>query len=143
MLKKLITTVVFASLVASTAQAATLLNAKGRVLVHQGEGFLPASAPMRLNPGDRVTVRGKGMARIAYGKDCIKTVKSYRSFVVPEDKVCPPSTATRGEAVGSMRDMPAYASTDETAMGFVVGGAFIGIASVAFTMGDHDKPASP
>jgi hypothetical protein len=50
----------------STANAATLMDVSGSVLVNKGEGFVTATGSIELNVGDKVMVGEGGFATVSY-----------------------------------------------------------------------------
>jgi hypothetical protein len=140
MLKKSIA-IALSGLLATSAHAALLTNIQGKVLVNQGDGFLTVTATTELKPGDRVLVRAKSSAKVSYGIDCVETLKSNRTFVVPAETTC------HGGIIGSLKDAPgdmaSVSAQTESGMGpLVIGGLFVTGISIAAMSGD-DHPASP
>ena len=88
MLKKLIFTVVSTFVIASSAQAARLIDIEGTVLVNTGEGFQEVIGRTTVSAGDRVLVRGKGGAHIDYGAGCITKVLQNQTVVVASKPTC-------------------------------------------------------
>jgi hypothetical protein len=52
----------------SSANAASLIDASGSVMVNKGKGFVPAVGNVKLNAGDKVLVGDGGFASVSYGK---------------------------------------------------------------------------
>ncbi len=110
---------------ATFANAATLNDVRGRVLVDNGSGFKAVSAPASVSPGDRVSVRGSGQALIQFDNGCVGKVDSNQTVTVPVDPPCEPGAADIQSIV----------------MGLAVAG---GVAAVIVaSQDDDDPPASP
>ena len=56
--------------VAQADPVAMLYNVQGKVLVNQGQKFVPAHAGMALNVGDRVLLMDGANAKVEYGSGC-------------------------------------------------------------------------
>ncbi len=71
------------------ADAATLINVNGNVLVNTGNGFQTAVEGQTVNPGNRIMVgRGGGSATIAYDLQCIERVALGRVITVQTAVPC-------------------------------------------------------
>ena len=58
----------------ATAQAATVRNVAGSVLVDRGSGFQRVTGDVTVAPGDRVLANAGGSANIVYSENCIVKV---------------------------------------------------------------------
>jgi hypothetical protein len=92
MIRKLISCVVIASLIATGAEAAVLSNVQGSVIVNRGDGFQPAQGGTSIAPGDRVRVVA-GSAEILYENGCVVKIGQGQMVAVLHT---PP--ACRGES---------------------------------------------
>jgi hypothetical protein len=111
------------------AQAASLENIQGEVLVDRGGGFDIVPGPTSLDAGNTVIANPGSSALIVYDADCKVSVK-------PGDVVAVHESAPCGGGGGG--------SFDTTTL--LVGGAVIGLgaaAAVLLTAGGSDSPASP
>lgn len=113
------------------ADAATLANINGNVLVDNGAGFKPASLTQSLPVGSRVTTQQGSSATISFDDFCTVTVLPGKIYVVPAQSPC----AAGGNTVPSGLLPQDYA---------IVGGAAAGIGvGVYFATRSDSKPASP
>jgi hypothetical protein len=87
---------------------ATLSEIKGRVLVNQGDEFVPATKNMALRPGDRIMVPDNGEAEITFKDECQSDVNENKIFTVPDRSTCAGGTPvvqelapTGGNAIGA------------------------------------------
>jgi hypothetical protein len=67
---------------------AILDEINGKVLVNQGENFVPGVEGQALNAGDRVMASKSANARIVFGKDCQTDVKANTIVTIPEHSIC-------------------------------------------------------
>jgi hypothetical protein len=81
MVRKLISSLVIVSLIATGAEAAVLANVQGSVIVNRGDGFQPAQSGASMAPGDRVRVV-QGSAEILYDNGCVVRVGSGQMVAV-------------------------------------------------------------
>jgi hypothetical protein len=67
---------------------ATLTETEGKVLVNQGEEFVPATEGMRLKPGDRIMAQNNGEAEIKFDDECKSEVDENTIVTIPEKSPC-------------------------------------------------------
>jgi hypothetical protein len=80
---------ILAALVASgSAQAASLVDAKGQVWVGREKGFDLVQGAAELSPGDKVKVGSKSVARVVYPDGCSVTVKANSLATVAKHSPC-------------------------------------------------------
>lgn len=80
---------ILAALVASgSAQAASLVDAKGQVWVGREKGFDLVQGAAELSPGDKVKVGSKSVARVVYPDGCSVTVKANSLATVAKYSPC-------------------------------------------------------
>jgi len=80
---------VLAAMVASgSAQAASLVDAKGQVWVGREKGFDLVQGAAELSPGDKVKVGSKSVARVVYPDGCSVTVKANSLATVAKHSPC-------------------------------------------------------
>jgi hypothetical protein len=110
MIRKLISSMVIASLIATSAQAALLSNVQGSVIVNRGDGFQPAQGGTSIAPGDRVRVIA-GSAEIVYENGCVVKLGQGQMVAVlntpPACRGTSPATAKSAGPAGSS-DMTYY-----------------------------------
>src|SRR6516164_488956 len=117
MVRKLISSVVIASLIATGAEAARLANVQGSVIVNRGDGFQPAQGGTVIAPGDRVRVN-QGSAEIVYDNGCVVKVGSGQMVAV---LYTPP--ACKGESSSSRSS---NSSSGDSTMNYVyIGGGLL------------------
>jgi hypothetical protein len=99
MVRKLISSLVIAPLIVTSAEAALLTNVHGTVTVNRGDGFRPAQGGAPVAPGDRVRVND-GSADILYDNGCTVRVGAGQMVAVLHT---PPAckTASSGGSSGS------------------------------------------
>jgi hypothetical protein len=135
MIRKLIASVVIASLIATGAEAAVLANVQGSVIVNRGDGFQPAQGGASIAPGDRVRVV-QGSAEILYENGCVVRVGSGQMVAVLHT----PPNCKAGSSVSSGGN-----SGDSATMTYVyIGGGLLvagGIGAGALLL--VQKAASP
>ena len=79
----------FSVMAADTSGAnSTLREMNGRVSVNQGGEFAPAALDMRLKPGDRIMVQGKGSATVFYDDQCRLDIVANKVVTVSELSAC-------------------------------------------------------
>ncbi len=126
--RPLISAVMIAVLVTTSAQAAVLASLDGAVSVNSGNGFRPASIGSSLAPGDRVRTYD-GSANIRYDNGCTTTVGPQQVAVVYSE---PPTCHVGGLKDGAMAVEAAPGYSPLLAGGLVAGAALgiaVGIAS--------------
>ncbi|MGJ0512808.1 hypothetical protein [Methylocystis sp.] len=80
---------ILAAMVASgSAQAASLVEAKGQVWVGREKGFDLVQGAAELSPGDKVKVGSKSVARVVYPDGCSVTVKANSLATVAKHSPC-------------------------------------------------------
>lgn len=80
---------ILAAMVASgSAQAASLVDAKGQVWVGREKGFDLVQGAAELSPGDKVKVGSKSVARVVYPDGCSVTVKANSLATVAKHSPC-------------------------------------------------------
>lgn len=67
---------------------ATLTEIHGRVLVNQGDEFVPATKNMPLRPGDRVMAQNDSEATITFKDECRSEVDENKIYTVPDRSTC-------------------------------------------------------
>jgi hypothetical protein len=117
------------------AQAATIVDIQGEVLVSMGAGFQPVGAPFVLRPGNQLFVRPGGAANLQFDDGCKVPVEPGTVVQIGETSPCRSAKAAEGGTAG------VHGST------LLVGGLVIaGGAALAVGLsggGGKDKPASP
>lgn len=87
------------ALASASVQAATMVaqvgNFHGKVLVNQGEGFVPVSGPLALKAGDTVMIGEQSFATVSYG-ECSVALTSPTVFSVTKAAPC-----AKGETIAS------------------------------------------
>lgn len=121
-----------AILLSFPAQAATLSDVTGRVLVQRGEGFQSVDNDATVRAGDRILTGEKSSVIIVYGEGCSQTVLANQSVVVMSEPPC----GSGGFELPQLDDA------------IIIGGSALilgGGAAIAIAAGDGggDKPASP
>jgi hypothetical protein len=88
------------ALATSSLHAATMVaqvgNFHGKVLVNQGEGFVPVAGPLSLKAGDTVMVGEESFATVSY-TECSVSLSEPTVFTVGEAAPC-----AKGEKVASV-----------------------------------------
>lgn len=80
---------ILAAMVAGgSAQAASLVDAKGQVWVGREKGFDLVQGAAELSPGDKVKVGSKSVARVVYPDGCSVTVKANSLATVAKHSPC-------------------------------------------------------
>ena len=118
---------------------AMLYKVQGKVMVNQGNKFVPAKAGMPLNAGDRIMAMDGASASLEYGNACIIHVASNSSLTVTPQCKQPVVADLQQGAGGNMDPSP----TDYTP--FIIGGiATVALIAVASGGGSsHNNPISP
>jgi hypothetical protein len=101
-MKKIVALAAATALLASTSIAgaaglAEITASSGKVLVNQGEGFVPVAGMMSLNAGDTVMVGEESQAQISYATGCTVTAESTSVVTIAEVAPC-----AAGETIGSV-----------------------------------------
>jgi len=137
---------------AGSAEAATLVDIRGEVLVNTGSGFVAANGPTAIAPGHQVFIRPGGSAQIVFGDGCKVPVAHERVVQIGASSPCSSGTqqqqqgastgAASGPGVVGAAEVGGVSSST-----LVVGGlAIAGGAAIAVGLssgGSKDKPASP
>lgn len=83
----------------ASAQAATLTETSGTVLVNVGDGFKAATPTQDLPVGTRVMARTDGQAKVGYSDGCTVNVQPGRVYIVTPQPPCGLTpTGTEGAA---------------------------------------------
>ena len=64
------------------------IEGKGKILVNQGEEFVPAVEGMRLKPGDRIMAQDDSEAEVQFDDECTYEVKEQRIVTIPNNSPC-------------------------------------------------------
>jgi hypothetical protein len=133
------------------AQAATVSNKAGTVLVSRGDGFVAVTAGVEAGPGTQVMVRPGGMATIAYGGGCMVRI-GPGLWPVQAKPPCAEGIAVVDFTGRMNQGAPPEEPLEEgppaisPTTGLVIGGALVaggvGLALI-LSQNDNDKPASP
>ncbi|NUJ81657.1 hypothetical protein HUN39_16820 [Methylocystis sp. FS] len=129
---------ILAAMVASgSAQAASLVDAKGQVWVGREKGFDLVQGAAELSPGDKVKVGSKSVARVVYPDGCSVTVKANSLATVAKHSPCSFS-AQVGGADGDLGGN-LMLGVGGTAL---VGGALAGAGVLSSGGGDNNNAAA-
>jgi hypothetical protein len=127
------------------ANAATVSNRGGEVLVSRGQGFVPLKADAELAPGSHVLVQPGGLATIAYASNCTVRVGSG-VWLVQATVPCTEGT-TEIDFTGRMNQAGPGPGGDQleggalAALLLAAGGAVA--AAILLSQNNNDRPASP
>ncbi|WP_276968230.1 hypothetical protein [Metallibacterium scheffleri] len=80
--------------VAQANPVAMIYKVEGKVMVNQGQKFLPAKTGMPLSVGDRVMVMPGSQVMLDYGSGCSMTLAPNSTFIVTPN--CQPTLAAVG-----------------------------------------------
>lgn len=127
------------------ANAATVSNRGGEVLVSRGQGFAPIKADAELAPGGQVLVQPGGLATIAYATNCTVRVGSG-VWSVQQTAPCAEGTTEidftgRMNQAGPGSGLPPPEGDALAALLLATGGAVA--AALFFAQNKNDRPASP
>ena len=89
--------------VAGVAQAdpvAMLYNVQGKVLVNQGQKFVPAQSGMALNTGDRVLLMEGAQAKVEYASGCSLPLAPNSAATITARCLVMPENVNMMQAVG-------------------------------------------
>ena len=119
--------------VAVGAEAATVQNMQGSVLINRGTGFQAATGSAPVAVGDQVMVREGGSAQIVYDGGCAVKVEQERITAVKAEPPCGAFGGGSGGALGA------------GATPYVISGAIIvGGGALAYGLSQSsNKSASP
>lgn len=113
-----------APVLASNAPVAQLQAANGKVLVNQGQGFVPAKGTVALNAGDRIMVGKDSSASVLYtAANCKVDVAAATVVSVEASAPC-----VSGETVGAIDSVFVHSAAGESA------GNYGGAAYVPFVV---------
>lgn len=132
--RPLISAIMVAVLVSTSAQAAVLTSLDGAVSVNSGNGFQPASIGSSLAPGDRVRTN-EGSANILYENGCATAVGPQQIAIVYSQ---PPICHVGGLKDGVAAVEPAPGDNPLLVGGFVAGTAI----GIAVAIGSNNKHPS-
>ncbi len=82
--------VIAASVMSSSALAASVEVVQGQVSLNRGAGYTRVSGLTKAKAGDMVMASPNGRARVAYGNGCILEVEPGTVVTVPPDANCTP-----------------------------------------------------
>lgn len=119
--------------VAGVAQAdpvAMLYNVQGKVLVNQGQKFVPAQSGMALNIGDRLMVMSDSSAKVEYGSGCSTPLASNSTITIT-------AHCHRGAIV------PLAGSSESDFIPLALIGGGLVLIAVISSGGHSSKPISP
>jgi hypothetical protein len=89
------------TLASASVQAASMVaqvgDFHGKVLVNQGEGFVPVSGPLALKAGDTVMIGEESFATVSYN-ECAVSLTEPTVFTVGEKAPC-----AKGEKIASVQ----------------------------------------
>ena len=126
------------SLIAAPSSA-TLVNAKGSVLVNQGKQFVSAQGGQLLASGDRIMVMEGGAASLTFANGCVLNLQSGSLLVVSNETACNTAAISKvapntAQAVGVDDD-----DDDHAAIYWIIASAaVIGIAIAGGNSSDDD-----
>jgi hypothetical protein len=136
MVRRLISSLIIASLFATGAEAAMLVaDSQASILVNRGDGFQPAQSGTVVAPGDRVRVIS-GSASIVYDNGYAVKVGAGQMVAVLQS---PPNSG--GETTSSLKDPPSNMTYAYIGGGLLLAGG-IGAGTVLL-LNNNNKPASP
>ena len=138
-----------------SSHAATLMPEHGIVLINRGNGYVNATGPTTVNPGDVVVVNPGGLAWLQYPDGCLVPVLIGAIVTVGQQSPC----TTEGSMTPSQAAIPpdgsepppedsaapsgggTFGLLDPNVLvpGLLLGGVVLGVAMAQ----DKDKPASP
>jgi hypothetical protein len=124
---------------------ATLSEIHGRVMVNQGDEFVPATKNMALRPGDRIMVPDDGEATLTFKDDCRSEVDENKIYTVPDRSTCAGGVPvvqelapTGGNAIGA-----AAGATGTGNGGVAVMAAIVAAIDIWWLNEDDDDVVSP
>lgn len=143
---------VLAAMIASgSAQAASLVDAKGQVWVGREKGFDLVQGGTELSPGDKVKVGSKSVARVVYPDGCSVAVKANSLATVAKHSPCS-FTAQAGGDAGDNTGVIAVGATAAVIAGGIGAGVATSsgggnnntdAAALALLLATRQQPASP
>ena len=114
---------------------AELVNVSGKVLVQQGEGFVPVSGAVLLQPGDQIMVGEEASATINYlGGGCAVSVNDQT--VVSVSKKAPCAKGDKVALVGENLIAPTEGGSSSAAVGVVAAFMAAGVLLVVVAESD-------
>ena len=129
------------ALASASVQAATMVASvgdfQGKVLVNQGNGFVPVAGRLALKAGDTVMVGEESFATVTYNNECSVALTSPTMFIVSGKAPC-----AKGERVASVDGAfiaPAYGPPPSLLPLLLVGGA--GLTVGIIVLATHKKHA--
>ena len=127
--------------VAQANPVAIVYKMHGKVMVNQGQKFIPAKAGMPLSVGDRILVMADSNASIEYGNGCTLSLVPNSSLTVTPD--CKNAQALAATQQGNTAAMdPSH--TDYTP--YILIGGIAAVALIAAASGggnSYSHPISP
>jgi hypothetical protein len=114
---------------------AELVNVSGKVLVQQGEGFVPVTGTVMLLPGDKVMVGAESSATISYLDGGCSVSINDQSLV----KVAKKAPCGKGETAaiaGGDLIVPAQAAGGSNTAAYGVAAAFVVVGGLAVLLSD-------
>jgi len=140
-----------AMIITSSAQAGVLVSIPGSAMVNSGDGFKKIPIGTQLNPGDRVIVSRKSMARITFEGGCEINLTPSQLLTITRTSPCStgPRALSQVDFDGRMGQQASLASPVVPALNPLLVG--LGVAVIAGGVGivasnnndDDPAPASP
>lgn len=138
--------------VAQADPVAMLYNVQGKVLVNQGNGFVPARAGLALDAGDRVLLMDGAHAMVEYGSGCSLPLAPNSAATITARCLVSPENVNMMQAVGG--GDPNEGNNDQNhkvvvpppinyTPALVIGGVLVVAAIAAGGGGGSSNPVSP
>jgi hypothetical protein len=131
------------ALASASVQAASMVahvgDFHGKVLVNQGEGFVPVSGPLALKAGDSVMIGEESFATVSYN-ECSVALTEPTVFIVGEKAPC-----VKGEKIAALQGAfisPAGHSYASQGVQYAVIGGILAASLAAIALSGNSKPAS-
>ena len=136
------------SVACSVAEATTLQQPTGTVLVNQGQGFKSATDGTMIKPGDRVMAPAGERIELAYSDTCKLTIEPGAVVTVPSGSPCEKTALAPPAKLGgcSLKDDPQGCDIEpeRDRSHFLLGAAALGMyAGVMIWVTNDDDGASP